>query len=122
MAGKRAGVVMAAKNTWILTKAAASSWVDDYAQSMGAALAYYTMLSIAPFLLIVISLAGMIFGVEAARGEIASQLQGVMGGGGGGGSRGGADPARGGEQAGGERGRSSVRPPASARRSDVSLR
>ncbi len=73
---------MTAKNTWILTKAAASSWVDDYAQSMGAALAYYTMLSIAPFLLIVISLAGMIFGVEAARGEIAAQLQGLMGRGG----------------------------------------
>src|SRR5688572_33488198 len=76
MARKRERVVMTAKNTWILTKAAASSWVDDYAQSMGAALAYYTMLSIAPFLLIVISLAGMIFGVEAARGEIAAQLQG----------------------------------------------
>ena len=79
MAGKRARVVLTAKNTWILTKAAASSWVQDYAQSMGAALAYYTMLSIAPFLLIVISLAGMIFGVEAARGEIATQLQGLMG-------------------------------------------
>lgn len=70
---------MTAKNTWILTKAAASSWVDDYAQSMGAALAYYTMFSIAPFLLIVISVAGLIFGVEAARGEIAAQLQGLMG-------------------------------------------
>jgi membrane protein len=79
MARKRERVVMTAKNIWILTKAAASSWVDDYAQSMGAALAYYTMLSIAPFLLIVISLAGMIFGVEAARGEIAAQLQGLMG-------------------------------------------
>jgi membrane protein len=72
-------VIVTAKNIWTLTKAAASSWVDDYAQSMGAALAYYTMLSIAPFLLIVISLAGMIFGVEAARGEIAAQLQGLMG-------------------------------------------
>jgi membrane protein len=79
MAGKRDRVIRTAKNIWLLTKAAASSWVDDYAQSMGAALAYYTMLSIAPFLLIVISLAGMIFGVEAARGEIAVQLQGLMG-------------------------------------------
>lgn len=70
---------MTAKNIWILTKAAASSWVDDYAQSMGAALAYYTMFSIAPFLLIVISVAGLIFGVEAARGEIAFQLRGLMG-------------------------------------------
>jgi membrane protein len=79
MPGKRQRVVLTAKNTWILTKAAASSWVDDYAQSMGAALAYYTMLSIAPFLVIVISLAGLIFGVEAARGEIAAQLQSLMG-------------------------------------------
>jgi membrane protein len=70
---------MTVKNIWILIKAAASSWVDDYAQSMGAALAYYTMFSIAPLLLIVISIAGLIFGVEAARGEIFSQLQGLMG-------------------------------------------
>jgi membrane protein len=79
MAEKRERVVRTARNIWLLMKAAASSWVADYAQSMGAALAYYTMLSIAPFLLIVISLAGMIFGVEAARGEIAAQLQGLMG-------------------------------------------
>jgi membrane protein len=70
---------MTLKNIWILIRAAASSWVDDYAQSMGAALAYYTMFSIAPLLLIVISVAGLIFGVEAARGEIFSQLQGLMG-------------------------------------------
>lgn len=70
---------MTARNIWILTKAAASSWVDDYAQSMGAALAYYTMLSIAPFLVIVISLAGLVFGLDAARGEIAAQLHGLMG-------------------------------------------
>jgi membrane protein len=70
---------MTFKNIWILTKAAASSWVDDYAQSMGAALAYYTMFSIAPLLLIVISVAGLIFGVDAARGEIVGQLRGLMG-------------------------------------------
>jgi membrane protein len=70
---------MALKNIWILIKAAASSWVDDYAQSMGAALAYYSMFSIAPLLLIVISVAGLIFGVEAARGEIVGQLQGLTG-------------------------------------------
>jgi membrane protein len=70
---------MTPKSIWILIKAAASSWVDDYAQSMGAALAYYTMFSIAPLLLIVISIAGLIFGVEAARGEIVGQLRGLMG-------------------------------------------
>ncbi|KAF3999302.1 YihY/virulence factor BrkB family protein [Glaciimonas immobilis] len=70
---------MTLKNIWILIKAATSSWVDDYAQSMGAALAYYTMFSIAPLLLIVISIAGLIFGVDAARGEIVAQLQELMG-------------------------------------------
>ena len=67
------------KKNWELVKSAASSWIDDYAPSMGAALAYYTVFSIAPLLLIVISIAGLVFGEEAARGEIVSQLQGLMG-------------------------------------------
>jgi len=64
---------------WLLARSALNAWVNDYAQSMGAALAYYTMFSIAPLLLIVISVAGLVFGQEAARAEIASQLQGLMG-------------------------------------------
>lgn len=64
---------------WSLMKTAASAWIDDYAPSMGAALAYYTIFSIAPLLLIVISVAGLMFGVEAARGEITAQLQGLIG-------------------------------------------
>jgi membrane protein len=71
---------MTVKDLWDLVKAAASGWVDDYAQSMGAALAYYTMFSIAPLLLIVISIAGLVFGDQAARGEIFSQLEGMLGG------------------------------------------
>ena len=62
-----------------LVKAAAAGWVDDYAQSMGAALAFYTLFSIAPLLLIVISIAGLVFGDAAARGEIFGQLQEMMG-------------------------------------------
>jgi membrane protein len=46
---------------------------------MGAALAYYTLFSIAPLLLIVIGLAGLVFGGDAARGEIFGQLRGLMG-------------------------------------------
>ena len=45
------------------------AWLDDYAPSMGAALAYYTMFSLAPLLLIVIAIAGLVFGQDAARGE-----------------------------------------------------
>ncbi len=62
-----------------LIQATFSAWIDDHASSMGAALAYYTVFSIAPLLLIVISIAGLIFGVEVARGEIIAQLQGLMG-------------------------------------------
>jgi len=64
---------------WNLIKTAAKAWVEDYAPSMGAALSYYTVFSLAPILLIVISVAGLIFGAEAARGEIFGQLRGLMG-------------------------------------------
>nr|WP_242472681.1 YihY/virulence factor BrkB family protein [Rhodoferax fermentans] len=57
----------------------AQSWLADYALSMGAALAYYTLFSLAPLLLIVISVAGLVFGEDAARGEIAHQLSSLMG-------------------------------------------
>jgi len=46
---------------------------------MGAALAYYTMFSLAPLLVIVIAIAGLVFGPEAARGEVAAQLRGLLG-------------------------------------------
>jgi membrane protein len=64
---------------WDLVKEVATSWLDDYVPSMGAALAYYTMFSLAPLLLIVVSVAGLVFGEDAARGEILAQLQGLMG-------------------------------------------
>jgi membrane protein len=67
------------KAIWDLTTLAAQSWVDDHAQSMGAALSYYTIFSIAPLLLIAVSLAGLVFGHEAARGELLGQLRGLMG-------------------------------------------
>ena len=64
---------------WSLIRKTISAWIDDYAPSMGAALAYYTMFSIAPLLLIIIAVAGWVFGAEAARGEILEQLEGLMG-------------------------------------------
>ena len=64
---------------WALLKQVAQSWLDDYALSMGAALAYYTTFSLAPLLLIAISVAGLVFGEDAARGEIVAQLRALMG-------------------------------------------
>ncbi len=58
---------------------AANAWIDDHAQSMGAALSYYTVFSIAPLLLIAISVAGLVFGQDAAQGAVVDQLQGLIG-------------------------------------------
>lgn len=62
-----------------LVRQAFAAWIDDYAPSMGAALAYYTLFSIAPLLLIVISIAGLVFGADAARGQIFAELRELMG-------------------------------------------
>ena len=67
------------KKIWLLIKTTVTAWDNDYAPSMGAALAFYTLFSIAPLLLIVLSIMGFVFGAEAARGEIAQQLQNLMG-------------------------------------------
>ena len=68
-----------AVSVWTLIKRVAQSWLDDYAMSMGAALAYYTMFSLAPLLLIVVSVAGLVYGQDAARGEIEAELRALMG-------------------------------------------
>jgi membrane protein len=72
-------VALAWKSWWELVKKAGNAWIDDYAPSMGAALSYYTVFSLAPLLLIVISIAGLVFGEEAVRGELFGQLRGLMG-------------------------------------------
>jgi membrane protein len=68
-----------AHSGWTLIRLTATSWMADYALSMGAALAYYTLFSLAPLLLIVVAVAGLVFGQDAARGEIEHQLQSLMG-------------------------------------------
>jgi membrane protein len=67
------------KAIWSLLYRTVESWLDDYAPSMGAALAYYTLFSLAPLMLIVVAVGGMLFGEDAARGEIAAQLVLLMG-------------------------------------------
>jgi membrane protein len=62
-----------------MAKQTVVAWVDDYAPSMGAALAYYTLFSLAPLLLIAVSLAGLVFGPVAARGDVFAGLQEVIG-------------------------------------------
>jgi membrane protein len=62
-----------------MLKESASAWVDDFAPSMGAAIAYYTAFSIAPLIIIVIAIAGLFLGRDAAGGYIYAQLAGLLG-------------------------------------------
>ncbi|AFY88546.1 YihY/virulence factor BrkB family protein [Chroococcidiopsis thermalis] len=56
-----------------------TEWNEDKASRLAAALAYYTVFSLAPMLIIAIAIAGAVFGEEAARGEIVTQIQGLVG-------------------------------------------
>jgi membrane protein len=67
---------------WLLTKQAVNGWLEDRAASMGAALAYYTAFSMAPLLIIAITVAGFFFGRDAAQEAMIGQLQGLLGNGG----------------------------------------
>src|SRR4030081_22297 len=64
---------------WKLAKSTVLAFIEDEALSRGAAIAFYTVTSIAPILLIVVAVAGLVFGREAAQGAITAQLGGLMG-------------------------------------------
>ena len=64
---------------WDFLKQAIGSFIEDDALSRGAAIAFYTVTSIAPLLLIVIAIAGLVFSREAAQGAITGQFSGMMG-------------------------------------------
>jgi membrane protein len=66
-------------DAWPLLKQTGQEFQNDKAMTLGAALAFYTALSIAPLLLLVIVIAGAVYGADAARGGIAHQLDDLIG-------------------------------------------
>lgn len=60
-------------------RCAVDEWYAHRASSKGAALAFYTVFSIAPILVLVIAVAGFFYGAEAARGQLLTELQGLLG-------------------------------------------
>jgi membrane protein len=64
---------------WKMLKETVLAFINDEALSRGAAIAFYTVTSIAPVLLIVIAIAGLAFGQEAAQNAITAQLSDLMG-------------------------------------------
>lgn len=70
---------MNAPGAWQLVKKTVAEWIEDKAPQLGAALAFYTAISIAPLLVIALAVAGYFFGEEAARGELVGQLRSLVG-------------------------------------------
>jgi len=67
------------KEIWKFTVAVFDQWMEDKCPKLGAALSFYTIFSLSPLLLIAISVAGFVFGAEAARGEIVYQIRDLVG-------------------------------------------
>jgi membrane protein len=67
------------KRLFDVMRAAVIDWMSHRAASKGAALAFYTLFSIAPILVLVIAIAGFFYGADAARGQLLSELQGLVG-------------------------------------------
>ena len=64
---------------WGITKSAVNQWVAHKDARLGAALAYYSVFSLGPLIVIAIAVAGLLFGQEAVRGEVAGGLKGLLG-------------------------------------------
>jgi membrane protein len=64
---------------WQVLKFTANGYIEDGCLSRGAAIAYYTVFSLAPVLVIVIAIAGFVFGAEAARGALVDEIGSLMG-------------------------------------------
>jgi membrane protein len=71
--------VSRARKLFDLLKDAVREWNANRTFHMGAAMAFYAVFSLSPLLLLAVSVAGLIFGEEAARGEVVGQLEGAVG-------------------------------------------
>jgi membrane protein len=71
--------VLPLSQSWTLLRSAVNGFLDDEALTRGAAIAFYTATSFAPVLLIVIAIADLVYGQEAAQGAITAQLGDLMG-------------------------------------------
>ena len=62
-----------------MCRQASSDWLNDNAPRLGAAVAFYTLLSLAPVIVIAVALAAVVYGRDAAEGRLASEIAGVAG-------------------------------------------
>jgi membrane protein len=71
--------VLKCQQCWNLIKESFSEWANDKVPRLGAALAFYTALSLAPLLVVVLATAGLFYGRAALQGEIVWQIQDLVG-------------------------------------------
>jgi membrane protein len=74
------------RSSWLLLKMlpqlfrqASSEWINDNAPRLGASVAFYTLLSLAPVIVIAVAVAAVVYGQPAAQGRLASEIQGIAG-------------------------------------------
>lgn len=70
---------MGLRQIWRLLRQTFKEWNEDKASRLAAALAYYTVFSLTPLITISLAIVGMVFGKNAARGELVAQIQGLVG-------------------------------------------
>ena len=75
----RSGTEHGFRAWWGLVRDSAVRWMDHKASRLGAAIAYYSVFSIGPLMLIAIAVAGLVFGADAVRGQVSAQLAGLLG-------------------------------------------
>ena len=69
---------MDVKAGWNILRRAISDWSDDHASSLAASISFYTLLSLAPMLVLAVAVVGLVYGEDAARGQIAAELSSVV--------------------------------------------
>jgi membrane protein len=75
----KGAIIVKGKIYWDIVKDAGGKFVDDNVPKLGASLSYYTVFSLAPLLIIIIAVAGFIFGTDAAQGRIYNEIESLVG-------------------------------------------
>src|ERR671933_1472532 len=73
------GCIMSVKTLWSVTQRAVGNWWADNCMRLSASLAFYTALSLAPLVLLVVGLTGLVIERQQVAGQLATQIEGLVG-------------------------------------------
>lgn len=72
-------IIIVSKNAWSLLRETGTEWWSDNVSRLSAALAYYTLFTVAPLLVIGVKVAGMVFGQKRSQAEAGTRLEQLLG-------------------------------------------